>query len=142
MWERVTLKLFLPPQAPILSIFVFIAEHYAIPIANVAPIQKHLIHTLQILQFCNYYVFFFFSCCCCRNVLLRCLFPTTTTTTAAGIVLVPDELLYYDNDLCALVQLLCQVLWRVNGEELLVQGRKHVVWVLLLELAQRLHVHQ
>lgn len=52
------------------------------------------------------------------------------------------RLLYYDHDLCALVQLLCQVLGRVDGEELLVQGREYVVRMLLLELAQRLHVHQ
>lgn len=52
------------------------------------------------------------------------------------------RLLYNDHDLCALVQLLCQVLGRVDGEELLVQGREYVVRMLLLELAQRLHVHQ
>lgn len=77
-----------------------------------------------------------------HQLLLLLLVPFESPVLFLLLLLLLLRLLYYDHDLCALVQLLCQVLGRVDGEELLVQGREYVVRMLLLELAQRLHVHQ
>lgn len=37
--------------------------------------------------------------------------------------------------------MLCEILLRINWEQFLVQRREYVVWIILLEFAQRFHMH-